>query len=110
LAGLLSERGFANITSLAESLRRSRGAFKKFQSFPSPSISPIRFSKSLVSLKFLYTEAKGVPEFALFGPGFAVVPRGDRSKLLSRINMALSRMNETKLARATKMLEAFAGP
>ena len=53
--------------------------------------------------------ALDIPEPALFGIGVSVVPSGPRGKLLHRINATLSRMNEAQLARATKMLEAFAG-
>jgi transcriptional regulator with XRE-family HTH domain len=50
-----------------------------------------------------------IPEAALFGVGVSIVPSGPRGNLLHRINATLSRMNEAQLARAAKMLDAFAG-
>jgi len=54
-------------------------------------------------------DALDIPAAALFGAGVTIVPSGPRGKLLHRINATLSRLNETQLARAAKMLEAFAG-
>jgi transcriptional regulator with XRE-family HTH domain len=53
--------------------------------------------------------ALGVPEAAFFGVGASTSPAGPRGKLLHRINATLSRMNDTQLARAAKMLEMFTG-
>ena len=46
---------------------------------------------------------------ALFGIGDDAAPKGERGRLLSRINMTLSGMNENQMSRAAKMLEAFVG-
>ncbi len=52
-------------------------------------------------------EALDVPEAALFAVGVSIFPSGPRSKLLHRINAALSGLNDAELARATRMIEAF---
>ena len=46
---------------------------------------------------------------SLFALGAAATPSGPRGKLLHRINATLSRLNESQLARAAKMLDAFSG-
>jgi len=53
--------------------------------------------------------ALDIPSAALFAVGAGDMPKGDRGKLLHRINATLSRMNEGQLAKAAKMLEVFAG-
>jgi DNA-binding XRE family transcriptional regulator len=53
--------------------------------------------------------ALDIPSAALFALGGDAMPKGDRGRLLQRINATLSRMNEAQLAKAAKMLEAFAG-
>lgn len=53
--------------------------------------------------------ALDIPVIALFGAGDAVLPSGERGRLLERINTTLARMNEDQLARVAKMLEALAG-
>jgi transcriptional regulator with XRE-family HTH domain len=54
-------------------------------------------------------QALAVPPPALFAVGTPTLSNGDRGKLLLAINATLSRLNEAQLARAAKMLEAFAG-
>ena len=53
--------------------------------------------------------ALDIPVIALFGAGDAVLPPGERGRLLTRINTTLARMNEDQLTRVAKMLEALAG-
>lgn len=50
-----------------------------------------------------------LPPLALFGVGVDAIPSGERGKLLARITTSLAGMNEVEMARAAKMLEAFAG-
>lgn len=50
-----------------------------------------------------------LPPLALFGVGEEAAPKGERGRLLARINATLSGMNEDQMARAAKMLEAFVG-
>jgi transcriptional regulator with XRE-family HTH domain len=54
-------------------------------------------------------EALNLPPLALFGIGKETMPRGERGRLLGRINATLSRMNDEQLARAARIMEAFAG-
>ena len=53
--------------------------------------------------------ALNLPPLSLFGVGEGATPRGERGRLLARINATLSGMNEDQMARAAKMLEAFVG-
>jgi transcriptional regulator with XRE-family HTH domain len=53
--------------------------------------------------------ALDLPPLALFGVGEGSTPRGERGRLLVRINGTLSGLNDEQLARVVKMLEAFAG-
>jgi transcriptional regulator with XRE-family HTH domain len=45
-----------------------------------------------------------VPEAILFSAGTMTVPTGERGRLLQRINIQLSKLNNNGLARAAKML------
>jgi hypothetical protein len=49
----------------------------------------------------------GVPEVVLFGVGLIVTPDTDRTRILTRIQSKLSRLNEDQLARAERMLGAL---
>ena len=49
-----------------------------------------------------------IPEAALFSVGPLALPAGERGKLLQRIHVQLSKLNNDKLGRASKMLKAFA--
>ena len=51
--------------------------------------------------------ALDVPEAALFATGTMMVPSGERGRLLQRINIQLSKLNNNDLARAAKMLTAL---
>ena len=51
--------------------------------------------------------ALSVPEETLFGAFPVPVPSGERGRLLRRINIRLSRMNEDTLSRAEKLLAAL---
>jgi transcriptional regulator with XRE-family HTH domain len=53
--------------------------------------------------------ALNLPPLALFGIGKEAVPKGERGRLLVRINAMLSNMNDEQMARAAKMLDAFVG-
>ncbi len=53
--------------------------------------------------------ALGLPALALFGVGEEATPKGERGRLLARINATLAGMNEDQMTRAAKMLEAFVG-
>jgi transcriptional regulator with XRE-family HTH domain len=46
---------------------------------------------------------------ALFGATDAATPKGERGKLLVRIQQCLAAMNENQLARAANILDAFMG-
>ena len=46
---------------------------------------------------------------ALFGSGAQTLPKGERGKMLARIQGVLAGMNEEQMARAAKMLDAFVG-
>ena len=48
-----------------------------------------------------------VSEATFFGSGVLAAPAGERGRLLQRINTQLSKLNESDLARVSKMLEAF---
>jgi transcriptional regulator with XRE-family HTH domain len=54
-------------------------------------------------------EALNLPPLVLFGIGKEAVPRGERGRLLGRINATLSGMNDEQLARAARIMEAFVG-
>lgn len=54
-------------------------------------------------------KALGVSPLALFSTAFEALQKGERGKLLRAMNITLARLNEAQLARAVKMLEAFAG-
>jgi transcriptional regulator with XRE-family HTH domain len=51
--------------------------------------------------------ALDVPEGALFATGPMTEPTGERGRLLQRINIQLSKLNNNDLARAVKMLTAL---
>lgn len=51
--------------------------------------------------------ALDVPEVVLLGAGLMTVPTGERARLLQRINIQLSKLNNRDLARAAKMLTAL---
>jgi transcriptional regulator with XRE-family HTH domain len=51
--------------------------------------------------------ALDVPEAVLFASGTMTVPPGERGRLLQRINIQLSKLNNNDLARAAKMLTAL---
>ena len=51
--------------------------------------------------------ALDVPEGALLTAGTMTVPAGERGRLLQRINIQLSKLNNNDLARAAKMLTAL---
>lgn len=51
--------------------------------------------------------ALDVPEAVLFAAGTMTVPTGERGRLLQRINIQLSKLNNNDLARAAKMLTAL---
>lgn len=53
------------------------------------------------------SEVLDVPEVAFFGVGLVVTGDNARSRQLSKIQTQLSRMNESQLARATKLLSAL---
>jgi len=53
--------------------------------------------------------ALDVPPLALFGVGKSAAPSGERGRLLARIGATLSGLNDAQLARASKILDAFAG-
>jgi hypothetical protein len=48
--------------------------------------------------------ALDMPEAVLFSAGTMTVPTGERGRLLQRINIQLSKLNNNGLARAAKML------
>ena len=48
-----------------------------------------------------------VPEAILFSAGTMTVPTGERGRLLQRINIQLSKLNNNELSRAAKMLTAL---
>lgn len=48
-----------------------------------------------------------VPEVVLFSAGTMTVPTGERGRLLQRINIQLSKLNNNTLSRAAKMLTAL---
>ena len=51
--------------------------------------------------------ALDVPEAVLFSAGTMTVPTGERGRLLQRINIQLSKLNNNALSRAAKMLTAL---
>lgn len=54
-------------------------------------------------------KALGISPLALFSTALETLHKGERGKLLRAMNITLARFNEAQLARAAKMLEAFAG-
>lgn len=48
-----------------------------------------------------------IPEAVLFGHHLMTVPTGERGRLLKRIHLHLSKMNEDQLAQAEKVLAAL---
>jgi transcriptional regulator with XRE-family HTH domain len=53
--------------------------------------------------------ALNIAPSALFGAQASARPRGERGKLLARIETTLADMNEDQLSRVARMLEAFLG-
>lgn len=53
--------------------------------------------------------ALGISPLVLFSITPEKLPKGERGKLLREISITLATFNEAQLARAAKMLEAFAG-
>jgi transcriptional regulator with XRE-family HTH domain len=53
------------------------------------------------------SEILEVPEVVFFGVGLIVTGDSERTRILSKIQTKLSRMNETQLARAHKLLGAL---
>jgi len=53
------------------------------------------------------SDTLGVPEVVFFGIGLVVTTDDERSRLLSRVQTTLSRMNNEQLARAHRMLSAL---
>jgi transcriptional regulator with XRE-family HTH domain len=51
--------------------------------------------------------ALDVSEAVLFSAGTMTVPTGERGRLLQRINIQLSKLNNNELSRAAKMLTAL---
>jgi transcriptional regulator with XRE-family HTH domain len=49
-----------------------------------------------------------IPEAALFSVEPLAMPAGERGKLLQRIHVQLSKLNNQELGRASRMLKAFA--
>ena len=52
-------------------------------------------------------ETLGVPEAAFLGTAILTAPKGERGKLLQKINLHTSKMNEKELARLIAMIEAL---
>ena len=48
-----------------------------------------------------------LPEVVLFSAGTMTVPTGERGRMLQRINIQLSKLNNNELSRAAKMLTAL---
>ncbi len=61
---------------------------------------------SLTSVEKIAAELD-VPEAVLFATGTMTVPPGERGRLLQRINIQLSKLNNNDLARAARMLTAL---
>jgi transcriptional regulator with XRE-family HTH domain len=55
----------------------------------------------------LLAESLGVPEAAFFGTAIMTAPAGDRGRLLQKINLYTSKMNEKDLARLIALMEAL---
>ncbi len=53
------------------------------------------------------SEILEVPEVVFFGVGLIVTGHGDRTRILSKIQTQLSRMNEDQLVRAGRLLGAL---
>jgi len=53
--------------------------------------------------------ALDLPAVALFGAGREASPKGERGKLLARIQQSLADMNDEQMARAANMLDAYLG-
>jgi transcriptional regulator with XRE-family HTH domain len=51
----------------------------------------------------------GIDEAALFSIGIAAFPPGERGRLLQKINAQLGKLNESDLARASRMIGALKG-
>lgn len=54
-------------------------------------------------------KALGISPLVLFSTALETLQKGERGKLLRAMNIALAQFNEAQLARALKMLVAFAG-
>lgn len=53
------------------------------------------------------SEILGVPEVVFFGVGLIVTNDSERTRILTKIQTKLSRLNEDQLVRADKMLSAL---
>ncbi|MEM6831978.1 MAG: helix-turn-helix transcriptional regulator, partial [Pseudomonadota bacterium] len=49
-----------------------------------------------------------IPEAALFSPSVMILPTGERGRILKKINLHLSKMNEDALAKGERVLAALA--
>ena len=66
--------------------------------------------KQAASLKIeKLSEILDVPEVVFFGVGLIVTTDSERTRILSKIQTKLSRLNEDQLVRADKMLSALMG-
>ena len=52
-------------------------------------------------------EVLEVPVITLFSSGTLTLPQGERGKILQRINLSLSKMNENELAKADSILKVL---
>ena len=88
----LSQEEFADAAELSVAMM---GKIERGEAAPSfPSVERI-------------AAALDVPEVVLFSAGTMTVPTGERGRLLQRINIQLSKLNNNALSRAAKMLTAL---
>jgi transcriptional regulator with XRE-family HTH domain len=88
----MNQRQFADAAELSVAMM---GKIERGEAAPSfPSVEKI-------------AAALDIPEAVLFSAGTLTVPAGERGRLLQRINIQLSKLNNNDLARAAKMLTAL---
>jgi transcriptional regulator with XRE-family HTH domain len=88
----MNQRQFADATELSVAMM---GKIERGEAAPSfPSVERI-------------AAALDVPEAVLFATGTMTVPTGERGRLLQRINIQLSKLNDKGLNRAIKLLTAL---
>ena len=99
----------ANVRHYRKARGLSQEAFAEAAELSVAMISKIERGETAPSLESVekIAVALDVPEAILFSAGTMTVPTGERGRLLQRINIQLSKLNNNALSRTAKMLTAL---